>query len=104
MVSRPNATFPPLPETSFYAAEGVRWHSTRGARKNSLGWDISPHISPYLPISPSGARKNSLGWDIAPFGLYKLLKHIDETYQPRGGIVITESGWPCSATSSHLQP
>lgn len=80
MVSRPNATFPPLPETSFYAAEGVRWHSTRGARKNSLGWDI------------------------APFGLYKLLKHIDETYQPRGGIVITESGWPCSAASSHLQP
>lgn len=35
-----------------------------------------------------------LGWDIAPFGMYKLTKWIDARYSPRGGIVITENGFP----------
>eukprot|EP00967_Tisochrysis_lutea_P144213 scaffold268974_cov27-Tisochrysis_lutea.AAC.1 len=70
MVSQPNATFPPLPESSFHAAEGVRWHNTRGARKNVLGWDV------------------------APFGMYKLARWVHERYAPRGGIVVTENGFP----------
>lgn len=70
MVSEPGPDHPPLPETSFHAAEGVRWHNTRGARKNALGWDV------------------------APFGMYKLAKWVHERYRPRGGIVVTENGFP----------
>ena len=41
-----------------------------------------------------GARKNILGWDVAPFGFYKLLRWVHRRYQPSGGIVVTENGYP----------
>lgn len=38
-------------------------------------------------------RKTGMGWDVVEWGLYKLLKWIQQEYDPRGGIIITENGF-----------
>ena len=41
---------------------------------------------------PDGTVYTSMRWAVAPWGLRKLLNHIQEQYNPRGGIIITENG------------
>lgn len=37
-------------------------------------------------------EQTHMGWDVVPWGLCKLLLHIQSTYAPKGGILITENG------------
>ena len=74
---RPRGESDPPDPNSFYADEGVRYHSTPGARKNMLGWDI------------------------APFGFHRLLKWVHTRYKPPGGIVVTENGLPLAEDTAH---
>eukprot|EP00812_Abedinium_dasypus_P000504 NODE_105_length_2111_cov_853.590953.p1 GENE.NODE_105_length_2111_cov_853.590953~~NODE_105_length_2111_cov_853.590953.p1 ORF type:complete len:484 (-),score=104.96 NODE_105_length_2111_cov_853.590953:506-1957(-) len=39
-----------------------------------------------------GAEQTDMGWDVVPWGLKRLLLHIQKTYAPMGGVLITENG------------
>jgi len=41
---------------------------------------------------PPGTEYTSMRWAIAPWGLRKLLNYINDTWKPRGGVIITENG------------
>jgi beta-galactosidase len=43
-------------------------------------------------ISHPNWLKTDMGWDVVPWGLHHLLLYIQRTYDPKGGILITENG------------
>ena len=51
------------------------WNDKRTEESHDDKWDVT-----------------DMGWPIVPRGFAKLLKHVSDTYTPKGGIIVTENG------------
>jgi len=58
----------------------------------------------YLTAIPMDAELTATGWPVAHYGLGRLLQHLQKTYAPKGGIIVTEGGAAFNEESGQPPP